>query len=102
MHDGYLIDHRIPALDDSWLARHLWGLTSGSSFSSKGSDMTAKRQPWTEEDVRRLRLLADAGIGAVNIAKSLGRSRASVTQKAHWLNLPLAQKAKSLPSTRLE
>jgi hypothetical protein len=56
--------------------------------------MTAKRLPWTEEDVRRLRLLAEAGIGAVNIAKTLGRSRASVTQKAHWLNLPLAQKGR--------
>jgi hypothetical protein len=65
--------------------------------------MTAKRRPWTEEDVRRLRLLADAGIGAVNIAKSLGRSRASVTQKAHWLNLPLAQKGGlSTPLERLQ
>ena len=65
--------------------------------------MTTKRLPWTEEDVRRLRLLADAGIGAVSIAKSLGRSRASVTQKAHWLNLPVAKKTKwSAPSERLE
>jgi len=67
-----------------------------------GGQMTAKRLPWTGEDVRRLRLLADAGMGAANIAKSFGRSRSSVTQKAHWLNLPLAQKTKSLPSKRLE
>jgi hypothetical protein len=40
--------------------------------------MTAKktRLRWTDEDVRRLRLLADADVGVDTIAKSLGRTRA--------------------------
>ena len=58
--------------------------------------MTAKktRLRWTDEDVRRLRLFADADVGVDTIAKSLGRTRASVKLKAHWLNLSLAQKAR--------
>jgi hypothetical protein len=67
----------------------------------RSKQITAKKRPWTEEDVRRLRLLADADISAVNIAKYLGRARTSVTQKARWLNLPLAKKTKS-PSKRSE
>jgi hypothetical protein len=47
---------------------------------------------WTDEDVRRLRLFADANVDTDTIAKSLGRTRASVQSKAHWLNLSLAQK----------
>jgi len=51
--------------------------------------MTGKRTRlrWTDEDVRRLRLFADANVGVDTIAKSLGRTRASVKLKAHWLNL---------------
>jgi hypothetical protein len=65
--------------------------------------MSAKKRPWTADDVRRLRMLADANISADSIAKSLGRTRVSVTMKAHWLDLPLAQKSKlSAPSERLE
>ena len=67
------------------------------------TQMIAKKRRWTEEDVRRLRLLADAGTGVDIIAKSLERSRASAKLKAHWLELPLAQKAKlSTPSERLK
>jgi len=47
---------------------------------------------WTDEDVRRLRLFADANVDTDTIAKSLGRTRASVKLKAHWLYLSLAQK----------
>jgi hypothetical protein len=56
--------------------------------------MTVKksRLRWTDEDVRRLCLLVDANVGVDSIAKSLGRTRASVKVKAHWLNLSLAQK----------
>ena len=53
--------------------------------------ITVKKRPWTKDDVRRLRLLADSNISADSIAKFLGRSRASVTIKARWLKLPLAQ-----------
>jgi hypothetical protein len=61
-----------------------------------------KRLRWTDEDVRRLRMLAGENISIDSIAKSLGRSRASVKAKGHWLNLTLAQKAKvSPPSGRL-
>jgi hypothetical protein len=56
--------------------------------------ITAKKGPWTEDDVRRLRLFADANISTDSIAKYLGRSRAAVTFKARWLNVPLAPKAK--------
>ena len=57
--------------------------------------MTGKRTRllWTDEDVRRLRFFADANVGVDTIAKSLGRTRASVKLKAYWLNLSLAQKA---------
>ena len=57
--------------------------------------MTVKitRSRWTDEDVLRLRLFADANVGTDTIAKSLGRSRSSVQSKAHWLNLSLSQKA---------
>ena len=57
--------------------------------------MTVKktRLRWTDEDVRRLRLFADANVSVDTIAKSLGRTRASVKSKAHRLNLSLAQKA---------
>ena len=56
--------------------------------------MTVKntRLRWTDEDVCRLRLFADANANVDTIAKSLGRTRASVKLKAHWLNLSLAQK----------
>ena len=58
--------------------------------------MTVKktRLRWTDEDVHRLRLFADANVGVDTIAKSLGRTRASVKLKAHWLNLSLAQKGR--------
>ena len=57
--------------------------------------MTAKKTHlrWTDEDVRRLRLLADTDVDIDAIAKSLGRTRASVKNKAFWLNLSLDQKA---------
>lgn len=59
--------------------------------------MTVKktRLRWTYEDVRRLRLFADANVSVDTIAKSLGRTRGSVKLKAHWLNLSLAQKGRA-------
>ena len=62
--------------------------------------MTVKkaRLRWTDEDARRLCLFADATASVDTIAKSLGRSRASVKLNADWLNLSLAQKAQ--PSGR--
>lgn len=61
----------------------------------EGEEMKrAKRQRWTEDDVRRLKLLADRNVSANSIAKSLERSVASVKIKAHWLGLSLAQRSK--------
>jgi hypothetical protein len=60
----------------------------------KENDCQENRLRWTDEDVRRLRRFADANVGVDTIAKSLGRSRASVKLKAHWLNLSLAQKGR--------
>jgi hypothetical protein len=54
-----------------------------------------KRQLWTADDVRRLKLLADGKVSTDYIAKSLERSVASVKLKAHWLNLSLARRAKA-------
>lgn len=56
--------------------------------------MTAKKTHlrWTDEDVRRLRRFADADVDIDTIAKSLGRTHASVKNKAFWLNLSLARK----------
>ena len=48
----------------------------------------AKRE-WTEDEVRELRRLANQMIGVEAIAKALGRSTASVRQKAFWLDLSL-------------
>jgi hypothetical protein len=74
----------------------------GGQGMQPSKQITAKKRPWTKDDVRRLRLLADSNISADSIAKFLGRSRASVKAKAHWLNLSLPQKAKiSAPSERL-
>ncbi len=61
----------------------------------EGEDMKqANRRRWTEDDVRRLKLLADGNVSANSIAKSLERSVASVKLKAHWLGLSLAQRSK--------
>ena len=55
----------------------------------------ARRRRWTEDEVRRLKLLADGNVSAEYIAKSLERSVTSVKFKAHWLGLTLAQRAKA-------
>jgi hypothetical protein len=48
-----------------------------------------KRQ-WTDAEIRQLQQLADEKAGADAIAKALDRSRASVRQKAFWLDVSLA------------
>ena len=50
---------------------------------------------WTEDDVRRLKLLADEKISAESIARSLERSTASVMQKARDLRLSLVRRPKA-------
>ena len=60
------------------------------------------RLRWTDDDVRRLRLFADANVTADTIAKSLGRTRPSVKLKAHRLNLSLTQKAQPSPRRQRE
>ena len=55
----------------------------------------ARRRRWTEDEVRRLKLLADGNVSAEYIAKSLERSVTSVKSKAHSLGLTLAQRAKA-------
>jgi hypothetical protein len=53
-------------------------------------EMTQRvRRVWSEEDVRRLRLLAGGMVRPEFIAKTLGRSVISIKLKAHWLNLSL-------------
>jgi hypothetical protein len=53
------------------------------------------RRIWTDDDVRRLKLLADEKVSTDYIAKSLERSVGSVKLKAHWLNLSLARRRKA-------
>jgi hypothetical protein len=53
------------------------------------------RRRWTDEDVRRLKFLADGHVSADYIAKSMERSVASVKIKAHFLNLSLARRLKA-------
>ena len=55
----------------------------------KGEEMTYSR-PWTEDDIRRLKLLAGEGVSAQSIAKSLKRTIPSVLRKAQRLKLTLA------------
>ena len=55
----------------------------------------ARRRRWTEDEVRRLKLLADGNVSADYIAKSLERSVTSVKLKAHWLGLSLARRSKA-------
>jgi hypothetical protein len=52
------------------------------------------RQRWTEEEVHRLKLLADGKVSADYIAKLLKRSMTSVKAKAQWLNLSLTRRLK--------
>ncbi len=52
------------------------------------SKKTARRE-WTDDEVGHLRSLASQKIGLGAIAKALGRSTASVRQKAFWLDLSL-------------
>jgi hypothetical protein len=53
------------------------------------------RREWTEEEVHRLKLLADGKVSADYIAKSLNRSITSVKSKAQWLNLSLIRRLKA-------
>ena len=46
---------------------------------------------WTEDDIRRLKLLAGEGTSAQSIARSLKRPIPSVKQKAAELKLSLMQ-----------
>jgi|SRR6478736_9178129 hypothetical protein len=56
------------------------------------------RLRWTDEDIRRLRLFVGANASVDTIAKSLGRTRASVKLKAYWLNLsPRSERVAILP-----
>jgi DNA-binding CsgD family transcriptional regulator len=52
------------------------------------------RREWTEEEVHRLKLLADGKVSADSIAKLLKRSIKSVKAKAQWLNPSLARRLK--------
>lgn len=47
------------------------------------------RREWTEDEVDELSRLAKQRIGLGAIARALGRSTASVRQKAFWLDLSL-------------
>ena len=50
---------------------------------------------WTEDDIRRLKLLAGEGISAQSIARSLKRSIPSVKQRAAELKLSLTRRPKA-------
>ena len=49
------------------------------------------RQPWTGEEVAKLRLLAGKGIGLKGIAKALTRSEESVQQRAREDGISIAK-----------
>ncbi len=53
------------------------------------------RRGWTEEEVRRLKLLADGKVSADYIAKLLKRSVTSVKAKAQWLDLSVVRRLKA-------
>ena len=58
------------------------------SGGAEGEEMSrVKGRTWTEEDIRRLKLLAEEKVSADSIAKSLERSTASVIHKARDLKL---------------
>ena len=61
---------------------------------AQGKKMSDGR-PWTEDDIRRLKLLAGEGISAQSIAKSLKRTIPSVMRKAETLKLTLARRPKA-------
>jgi hypothetical protein len=50
---------------------------------------------WTEDEIRRLKLLAGEKISAQSIARSLERPITSVMQKAQSLKLTLARRPKA-------
>jgi hypothetical protein len=53
------------------------------------------RREWTEEEVHRLKLLADGKVSADYIAKLLKRSVTSVKAKAQWLDLSVVRRLKA-------
>jgi len=65
-------------------------------YRSEGEEMS-KGMPreWTEEEKRRLKLLADENVSADYIAKLLNRSLKSVIVKGQLLNLSLTRRAKA-------
>jgi len=58
----------------------------------KAKQLRAPRRSWTDEEVRRLKLLADEKNSVDYIAKSLERSVAAIQLKAYWLNLSLGRR----------
>jgi hypothetical protein len=53
------------------------------------------RREWTEEEIHRLKLLADGKVSADYIAKLLKRSVTSVKAKAQWLDLSVVRRLKA-------
>jgi hypothetical protein len=53
------------------------------------------RREWTEEEVHRLKLLANGKVSADYIAKLLKRSVTSVKAKAQWLDLSVVRRLKA-------
>ena len=50
------------------------------------------RQPWTQEEIQKLHLLAGKGMALKAIAKALTRSEESVKQRAKQDRLKIARK----------
>jgi hypothetical protein len=53
------------------------------------SEVKFAKRGWTENEVSELRRIAKQRVGLEAIAKALGRSTASVRQKAFWLDISL-------------
>jgi hypothetical protein len=60
----------------------------------------SKSRTWSDEEIRRLRVLARRKVGAPHIAHELGRHVTSVRKKANELGLLLSKTAMSGNGTK--
>jgi DNA-binding NarL/FixJ family response regulator len=65
---------------------------NGLSFQTEPK---TQKRPWTIREVAQLKSLANQGLSSSQIAKMLNRSPQSVKQKAFWLSISLASRAKA-------
>ena len=74
-----------------------------SGFNSRPRYMSSsKRTPWSKEEIEQLRQLTGLRISGAKIAKELGRSLASVTNKQEQLGIGIHRTAHKIAHDKIE